>query len=89
MKRQSLFFANDNMTTEDIKNELIKLDVVYTGGVHAFKITKREKYPPLVTLVTEDDGHFFIAKDAPIFDCSWLEPLSELCKETMDIINKI
>ena len=88
-EHESIFYANDNMSLEEIQKELLKLGVVYTGGIHAFKITERNDAFPLVTLVSEDDGHFFISENAPTFDSQWLDSLSCLCKETQKIIEKL
>lgn len=88
-KHESIFYANDNMSLEEIQKELLKLGVVYTGGIHAFKITERKDASPLVTLVSEDDGHFFIGENAPTFSSDWVNNLSELCQETIKVAKNL
>lgn len=85
---ESIFHAKDNMSSEEIQKELLKLGVVYTGGIHAFKITERKNESPLVTLVSEDDGYFFISENAPTFDIEWLNNLPELCYKTLNFIKQ-
>ena len=83
---ETVYYADDRMTTEEIITELRKINIIYTGGAHAFKIIERQDEEPLVQLVHEDNGQFFISEESFVTSSYWLYELAELCKVTQEII---
>lgn len=86
--KSSIYYGDmeDSIYTKKGKKRLWKEEnIIYVGGVHAFKVKYRPTYT-LIELFEEDDGQLF--SDGKItFDVGWLKDLRKLIEATMKKLN--
>lgn len=85
-EKHSIYYGDGDgaVDTPEGKLRLLKEEnIIYLGGVHAFKIIPREKRSALVQLYFEDDGQIF-SRGEVVFDVAWLVELSDLINFTIE-----
>lgn len=88
MKR-SIYYGDieGSINTQEGKKRLWEEEnIIFVGGVHAFKIIPRKGNNPLVELWHEDDEQLFTPtmNDTVQFDIHWLKDLRNLIDVTIE-----
>ena len=87
MKR-SIYYGDmeGSINTKQGKERLWEEEnIIFVGGVHAFKVIQRKGYDPLIELWHEDDEQLFTPTNNTVqFDVVWLKDLRNLIDVTIE-----